>query len=70
MGILDYGHTTFDCKSTLKYGKSTLKCKGAKIYNELPNDIMYCVNHSTFSKIEQRSIINHFINYTCLVYLV
>ncbi len=24
------------------YGKSTLKCKGAKIYNELPNDIMYC----------------------------
>ncbi len=24
------------------YGKSTLKYKGAKIYNELPNDIMYC----------------------------
>ncbi len=24
------------------YGKSTLKYKGAKIFNELPNDIMYC----------------------------
>ncbi len=24
------------------YGKSTLKYKGAKMYNEQPNDIMYC----------------------------
>ncbi len=30
------------------YGKSTLKCKGAKIYNELPNDIMYCKSLNIF----------------------
>ncbi len=30
------------------YGKSTLKYKGAKIYNELPNDIMYCKSINIF----------------------
>ncbi len=24
------------------YGKSTVKYKGTKIYNEMPNDIIYC----------------------------
>ncbi len=31
------------------YGKSTLKYKGAKMYNELPNDIiMYCKSLNIF----------------------
>ncbi len=30
------------------YGKSSLKYKGAKIYNELPNDIMYCKSLNIF----------------------
>ncbi len=47
-------------------GKSTLKCKGAKIYKELPNDIMYCKSLNIF----KNSIISHFTNLTCLVYLV
>ncbi len=31
-------------------GKSTLKYKGANIYNELPNDIMYCKSLNIFQK--------------------
>ncbi len=30
------------------YGKSTFKYKGAKMYNELPNDIMYCKSLNIF----------------------
>ncbi len=30
------------------YGKSTLKYQGAKMYNELPNDIMYCKSLNIF----------------------
>ncbi len=30
------------------YGKSTLKYKGVKMYNELPNDIMYCKSLNIF----------------------
>ncbi len=30
------------------YGKSTLKYKGAKIYNELHNNIMYCKSLNIF----------------------
>ncbi len=32
------------------YGESILKYKGAKIYNELPNDIMYCKSLNNFKK--------------------
>ncbi len=30
------------------YGKSTLKYNGAKMYNEMPNDIMYCKSLNIF----------------------
>ncbi len=36
------GHKLNVIRVNNNYGKSTLKYKYAKIYNELPNDIMYC----------------------------